>query len=394
MYDSRREKRENLIVAKNILILSSSINSGVIDQSVIDVSAAAQAQGFGITVVSAGGKLVKELKKQSVEHILLPINSSDWFVRRANSKKIADIVKARNIGLIHAFTPQTAAVAARVSKIYNIRYITSYMKFYKQDLLSKIFKRKNPMTGGSFTIVPSEFMASYLQAAFHVPADKIVIIPGWVDTDIYNSNAVSPERMISVASSLRIPEDKFIITTVSSLNRTKGWQGFLNAIAMLPDNKKLKLQVLVVGEHTKLFKTEFLRYASRLGIDNIFHLVGEVADLPALLMLSDVYVSINPAPKASAPHLLKAESLGRPSVLANVGSAPEYVVDKSGVALYDPQDPATMVSALLWAMDLTKDARAEISRKLSSGSRMKFAKSTLPLKFGDVYNFVFGAVKS
>ena len=69
---------------KNILMIASSLESGVIDKSVIDIACVLKKNGFEVSVVSAGGKMVKELRKEGINHYLLPVNSNDFFVVRHN----------------------------------------------------------------------------------------------------------------------------------------------------------------------------------------------------------------------------------------------------------------------------------------------------------------------
>ena len=48
---------------KNVLLIASSLESGPIDKSVIDIAIILKKNGFVVSVISAGGKMVKELKK-------------------------------------------------------------------------------------------------------------------------------------------------------------------------------------------------------------------------------------------------------------------------------------------------------------------------------------------
>ncbi|MDR1009207.1 MAG: glycosyltransferase [Rickettsiales bacterium] len=378
---------------KNILMVASSLASGVIDKSVIDAAVILASRGFGMTVVSAGGKMVKELKKQGIEHVLMPVNSSDWFVERANVKRLTEIIAAKDIRLIHAFTPASAKLAFKAGRAARVPYIASFMRIYKQTFLNRLFGRAKYMTLGEFTIVPSEYMAAYVQSTFKVAPEKIIIVPQWIDTGVFNEMGVSAERIISVASSMRIPEDHFIAATLSHISRAREHQTLLQAVARLPENKRARLRVLIVGECKKSVKTELERQAARLGIDNLIHIAGEIHDLPALLMLSDVYVSTSAEPEAAHVRLLEAQSLGRPVIAAGVGSAPEYALDPAASRLFDPKSPDSLAEALSWAMDISKDERFELSRRLSAAVRLNFSRANLPAKIGNIYDYMLGEKK-
>ncbi|MBD5398528.1 glycosyltransferase family 4 protein [bacterium] len=375
---------------KNILIITSSLESGVIDKSVIDIATILNEKDFNITVISAGGKMVKELKKCGIEHIQLPINSNDFFVIRRNMKKISEISSERQISMIHTFTPQSSFYGFKISKIFNIPYITSFLKIYKKSFWHLTNNRINYLTKGDIIIVPSDFMASFIQITYKVPSEKIAIIPQWIDTDVYNSNNVSAERIISTASDLRIPEDHFIITTIAKMEKTRGQTNLITAISKLPNEIKQRIRCLIIGSYKehKRYKNELTNLSQKLGVEGIIHIAGDCSDTPALLMLSDVYIATNIEPKASQITVLEAQSIGRPIIASNIGSTSEYILDNDTCKTYDPRNIDELVKAILWSMEINEDKREEISKKLSANIRLNFSKNLLPQKIGSIYDYV------
>ncbi|MGN0929597.1 MAG: glycosyltransferase family 4 protein [Alphaproteobacteria bacterium] len=375
---------------KNILIITSSLESGVIDKSVIDIATILNEKDFNITVISAGGKMVKELRKSGIEHIQLSINSNDFFVIRRNMKKISEIVSEKQISMIHTFTPQSSFYGFKVSKIFNIPYITSFLKIYKKSFWHLTNNRINYLTKGDIIIAPSDFMASFIQITYKVPSEKIVIIPQWIDTDVYNSNNVSAERIISTASDLRIPEDHFIITTIAKMEKTRGQANLITAISKLPNDVRQKIRCLIIGSYKehKRYKNELTNMSQKLGVEGLIHIAGDCNDTPALLMLSDVYIATNIEPKASQIFLLEAQSIGRPIIASNIGSTPEYILDDDTCKTYDPKNIDELVNAILWSMEMSEEKREEISKKLSANVRLNFSKNLLPQKIGNIYDYV------
>lgn len=375
---------------KNVLLIASSLESGPIDKSVIDIAIILKKNGFVVSVISAGGKMVKELKKEGIDHYLLPVNSNDFFVVRRNIKKISEIVKLNAISLIHAFTPHSAFYAYKMSKLNKIPYISSFSKIYKKTFWPFVKKKVNYLAKGRVVIVPSEYMASFIQIAYKVQNKRIVIIPQWVDTDLFNAYNVSAERIISTASDLRLPEEHFIITTIGKLEKAKGQALLITAISKLPVEIRNKIRCVIIGsfkEHKK-YKNELEKLISKLGVEGIIHLAGETNDTPALLMLSDVYVATNVEPKAGMITLLEAQSLGRPIIASNIGATPEYVLDNQTARLFDVNNVNELIDAIVWSMKITEEERNEISQKLSTNVRLNFSKTLLPQRVVDIYNYI------
>lgn len=375
---------------KNILLITSSLETGVIDRSVIDIAVVLKNNGYDVSVISAGGKMVKELKRSGINHYLLPVNSNDFFVVRRNIRKISEIVKLNQISLIHAFTPHSAFYGYKISKILKVPYITSFSKIYNRTFWPFTKKRINYLAKGKLVIVPSDYMASFVQIAYKVPSQNIVIIPHWVDTDLFNAYNVSAERIISTASDLRIPEDHFIITSIGKLEKSKGQLLLIQAISKLPLEIRTKVRCIIIGssKDRKSYKNELENAIKKLNVEGVIHLAGETTDVPALLMLSDVYVSANVEPKASLVTLLEAQSLGRPIIASMIGATSEYILDDEVCLTFNPQNVDELVSAILNSMKITEEERTEISKKLSTNIRLNFSKNNIPPKVVNIYKYV------
>ncbi len=375
---------------KNVLMIASSLDNGSIDKSIIDIAINLKKNGFDVSVISAGGKMVKELKKDGVNHYLLPINSNDFFIIRRNIKKIIEICKLNQISIIHTFTPFSSFYGFKISKIFQIPYITSFSKIYKRTFWPFTKKRINYLAKSDLLIVPSDYMASFVQIAYKVPSEKIAIVPQWVDIDLFNPYNVSAERIISTASDLRIPEDHFIITNIAKLEKINGQALLINAISKLPNNIKKNIRCIIIGsfKERKKYKSELEKLAKKLKVDGIIHLAGEISDVPALLTLSDVYVSTNIEPKASALTLLEAQSLGKLIIASKIGATPEYILDNETCLTFDPKNVDELVDAIVASIKITEEERAEISKKLSTNIRLNFSKNIVPQKIVNIYNYI------
>jgi glycosyltransferase involved in cell wall biosynthesis len=375
---------------KNVLVIASSLESGAVDQSVVDMALALHARGFDITVASAGGRMVKNLKRLGVEHVLLPVDSTDIFVMHRNLKKLREIVEARKIKLVHAFTPHAAYYAARIRKHLRIPYISSFIRMYRSSLLSRLLRRASYMAGADYIIVPSEYAAGYVQSAYRVPPNRIIIIPQWVDTETFNTSSVSAERIIKAASDLRIPEDCFIVMSAGRLSDAGGQSALVEAVSRLPREKRARMHVLVIGGRADAPKARdrLEKMAAKLGVSDMVHIAAEYPDLAALMTLCDVFVATNVVPRLADRNILRAQSLGRPVIAPDIGSTREYMADQNGFRMYPPGDAAALAEAISWAVSLPKDKRGELSHRMASIVRLGFSLRSVPAKIGDIYDYI------
>ena len=58
--------------------------------------------------------------------------------------------------------------------------------------------------------------------------------------------------------------------------------------------------------------------------------------------------------------------------------------------MFNPNNIDELVDAIVWALKITEEERAEISQKLSTNVRLNFSKSVIPQRIVNIYNYVLG----
>ncbi len=379
---------------KNILLLSSSIEDKRIDRYVIDIAIALKNKDFNVIVASAGGKMVKELKKANIPHHFLPINSNDFLVSYKCLKNLKNIVLKNKIKIVHSFSPETAYHGYKLSKTTNAIHFTSIYKVYKKSIIPFSNKGINYMLKANFIITPSKYMEQHLVSSYKINPNKIGIVPAWIDTDLYNPNAISAERIITTATGYRIPEDSFIVTTISNLKNTKDLTFLISSIIKLQDISKKKIRCIILNNQTIKNKNRLENIITKLNANHLIHIIEDKIDIPAILMLSDVYVKLNSKGKAYMPTILEAEGLGRPIIATDTGSTKEYIFNEEICKLIKSNDSEKFIKELLNTIKLTKDERFAISQKLSTYIRLNFSKNYIPEKIITIYNCVLDKINN
>ena len=360
----------------NILLMLSSLESGTIARSVVDIALLLKSKNINVSVISAGGKMVKILKRENIPHYQFPINSNDIFLRKKCLNKIIEIIKENNFNLIHTFTPQSAIYGCKLTKLYKKTFIP-----FKNTGINYMLKANH-------IIVPSNYMKTFLENNYKIENEKITVIPTWIDTDIFNPNNISPERIIATAQELRIPEDHFIIAVSSKLKNIKENSNILFEIKKLLNITKQKIRCLVISNScNKKDKLKFENLLKKNNSEHLVHIIDEQIDLPATLMLCDVYLDINLKPRASVTNILEVQSLGKPVIANNVGVNSEYILNNIS-KLFNENNTDELTKHLLWGINLSKDERTNISQKLHDYIETKFSKGINPDKILNVYNLI------
>jgi len=174
-----------------------------------------------------------------------------------------------------------------------------------------------------------------------IPEKRILTIP----------NAVEPGRFqfggdkIALRSALHLPADRLIVVTVGRLTRQKGYPHLLQALALVPPDKRPL--TLIAGDGPDRDQLEAMIKVNLLTKDVL--LLGNRRDVPNLLAASDLFV-LSSLWEGLPLVLLEAAASGLPAVVTDVGGNAEVVKDGESGLLVLPGDEkglATAISSLL-----------------------------------------------
>ena len=162
-----------MATTKHILQICPRLNSGGIERGVVDVAIAIKQAGLASTVISGGGRLVQELSDAGVTHIEHPVYLKSPFSIYQNGKQLKQMIKNMNPDLVHAYSRAPIWATYYALKSLNIPFVTSCHSPHSLGPLhiKKLYNRA--ITFGDRIIATSDFIADYLKANYHVPANKI-----------------------------------------------------------------------------------------------------------------------------------------------------------------------------------------------------------------------------
>jgi glycosyltransferase involved in cell wall biosynthesis len=141
---------------------------------------------------------------------------------------------------------------------------------------------------------------------------------------------------------------KIIIFSISELNKNKGIDVALKALALLPKEVKDKIIYVVAGNGEEKTKLEEIIF--ELGIADIVRFLGEVPNAKKLLFGADIFLL--PSRTEAFPYaILEAGMVGLPIIATSVGGIPEVIKDMQNGILIHPQNPKEIAEAILYMLD-------------------------------------------
>ncbi len=188
-------------------------------------------------------------------------------------------------------------------------------------------------------------------------ADRIIAVSESIRQDLTRRFAVKPERVKVIYNGVTIPNSTQTdgASTTTDLSNDfilfagarrphKNIQGLIKALAILRNERNIKLDLVVAGQPYSTFK-EPETLAEQLGVKEHVHLLDFVSDGP----LQSLYkraklVAVPSFYEGFGLPVVEAMAYGKPVIASNVSALPEIVGDAG--LLVDPHDPVDIASKI------------------------------------------------
>ena len=357
-----------------------------VERGTVEVAAAIVGAGGRAIVASSGGPMEYDLKRAKAEHLTLPVASKNPLVMRANVGRLARLIEAEGVDIVHARSRAPAWSCWAAANRTGAHFVTTFHGTYSSGNWLKR-KYNSVMTRGEKVIAISGFIAGHVRQVYGLPVSRMAIIHRGVALEKFDTAKVSAERVITLANKWRLPDGVPVVMLPGRLTRWKGQADFIRAIAKLGRDD---IRCVMVGSHQGRadYHKELEAMIRKLGIIDIARIVDHCDDMPAAYMLADLVVSASTDPEAFGRVVAEAQAVGRPVVLTNHGGAREIIIDGETGWLTPPGDVEAMAAAIRRGLELDAESRQRMAEKAVDNIRRNFSKESMCAKTLAVYNEV------
>ena len=362
--------------------------SGGVERGTVEIAGAVVEAGGRAIVASAGGPLVHDLARVGAEHVELPLDSKNPVTLWRNVDRLADLIRAEKVDIVHARSRAPAWSAWAAAKRTGTHFVTTFHGTYGA---SNHFKRvyNSIMTRGERVIAISQFIAGHVRQLYGVPANKIRVIHRGVDLEKFDPGKVSAQRVVNLATDWMLPDGMPVIMLPGRLTRWKGQPVVIDALARLG---RRDIRCLLVGgaQGRDEYRAELEAMIANRDLNEVVRMVDHCDDMPAAYMLTDVVISASTDPEAFGRVIAEAQALGRPVIATDHGGAKETVIPGETGWLVPPGDPDALAQAIEKVLKLDSAQRSTLAGKAIANVRDNFSKAAMCTKTLDVYDEVLG----
>ena len=313
------------------LQLVPAMEQGGVERGVVEMNRVLVGEGWQNVVVSAGGRLARQIEDDGGRHVELDVKSKNPFTFFARAAKLRRLLLAEKPDVVCAHSRVPAWLFKRAARGLGIPWITFAHGANSVSRYSRV------MTEGDLTVTPSRYIADYLKAAYGIDERKLRVIPRAIDRNRFDPGRLDGEFLAAKRVDWGLAAaGHFVVMALGRITQLKGFDHLVRAMALLKADGGAtaagrRFKLVLVGEAEALRKeveADLRRLTAELGLERDVVFAGNQSKVAECLSLADCVVSANVAkPEAFGRSMAEALAMNRPVVAKAFGGALDVVRD-------------------------------------------------------------------
>lgn len=323
----------------NILLITTRLNLGGIGVYTSSLAKALKSRGNNVLVASCGGPLAETLKRDNIEHIDIPVDTSaDIGLHTPVSYfRLSRVIEERGIDILHAQTRVTQVISSLLANRHKTACVTTCHGFFKRRWSRRLFP-----CWGMRVVAISDAVQEHLLNDMKVPRDKVRLVYNGVDIKKFAKVCSDGEKAI-IRKEYGL-KDAVTIGMISRLSEGKGHRYLLGAFARLLPRFK-DLQLLIIGDGPAGYLKGLKEKARALSIDKSVVFRPACEDTSRPLSVIDVFC-LPTLQEGLGLSILEAMASGIPVVASGVGGIYTLIKHGDNGFLAPPADEGALAEAL------------------------------------------------
>jgi glycosyltransferase involved in cell wall biosynthesis len=359
------------LAGRTILQVIPRLDAGGAERTTIDVAAELVRAGARALVASEGGRLASEL--QAVGGLLLPFPAAtkNPLTMLLNARKLARLMIAERVDLVHARSRAPAWVAFGACRIVERPFVTTYHGAYAGTSSLKL-RYNSIMARGDVVIANSQYTADVIARLYPQARDRLRVIHRGTDLRMFAPSSVDRARVARLRAAWGVAPHERVVLVAARLTAWKGHKVLIEAAHRLQGQGLDDVRYILAGDAQGRdgYARELDALIQKYRLLGIVMRVGHCEDMPAALLAANVVAVPSTEPEAFGRTAVEAQAMGAMVVVSDLGAVPETV-------LAPPQTPAelrtgwrapagdaeALAEALRSALTLGASARELVARR-------------------------------
>lgn len=326
----------------NILFLSTHLNIGGISSYLLTLGKGLKKRSHNLYIASSGGQLENRVIEEGMEFIRIPIKTKSEISPKIlfSFIKLSQLLKEKDINIIHAHTRVTQVLASWLCYFSHIPYVSTCHGFFRPHFWRKVF----PLWG-EVVIAISDSVKEHLIKDFGIIPQKIRLIYNGIDLERFGIAQQEAKREAKEKLGLR---DGPVVGIISRLSDVKGHIYLISAMKLIFERVP-NAQLLIVGEGKE--KKNLIEKVKKLGIEKNTIFMPSVENTSSVLSAMDLFVMPS-LQEGLGLSIMEAMACGLAVVASEVGGIRNLIRDGFNGSLVKPKDIKKLYEVIL---ELLKD---------------------------------------
>ncbi len=373
------------------------LDTGGSEQATLEITDALTRAGAKALIVTEGGRLATAIKDAGGEIIPLPMASKNPATILANARRLAAIVKSRNVALLHARSRAPAWSSFFASRRTGLPFVTTYHGAYSGRAPLKTLYN-SVMARGDRVIANSRYTAALVASRHSVPPERMHIIYRGIDLSRFEPGAIAPARLERLRAAWRVREGCPIVLHAARLTRWKGQSHTIEAVRALRAANRLGDTVVILAgddQGRDSYREALEQQIRDAGLDDCVRLVGHCDDIPAAFNLATVALVPSIRAETFGRTSIESQAAGCPVIVADVGAAPENIIPASSSGdftgwVVSRADSEALTACLSEVLALPAEALQAIGERARAHAKSRFALQNMQRATLAVYDTLLG----
>jgi glycosyltransferase involved in cell wall biosynthesis len=281
-------------------------------------------QKYAMHVAAAAGPRLPELGKTGAKFHPLPLHSKNPLMWLWNAYRLARLIEAENILLVHARSRASAWPARLAAWWCGVPYVPTFHGIYGTGggFLKLLYN--SVMAAGPVVIANSHYTAEHIRNIYKVKPERIVVAPRGTDMGRFNRTCVRPEMIDQLKTALGVKGKTPLLLMVGRLTPWKGQHLLLEALSLLP-HRNFVVAFAGGPEKRGTYAADLQGFTKRLGLEANVRWLGSRRDIPQLLAASTLAFSCSTRPEAFGRVAVEAQAMGVPVIASAHGGSIETI---------------------------------------------------------------------
>nr|VFK77968.1 MAG: Glycosyltransferase involved in cell wall bisynthesis [Candidatus Kentron sp. SD] len=356
-YGKAHSRRGGRVITRSkpmhIVQILPELDQGGVERGTVEVNRELVRRGHDSTVISAGGKLVRQIEAEGGKHIALDVCSKNPLTVPFRTRALRARLQALRPDILHARSRVPAWLSHFANKKPRIPFVTTVHGLNSVNPYSRI------MTSGDTVICVSEVVRDHIIRHYGTDIQKVRVIQRGVDMNIFDPGKVDHGKVRDLRNRYEL-NGRLVVSSVGRITWLKDYETFIHAISLV--RKKIPhVAGLIVGgyrqDKAEYFESLAQRVAEKRLEKNLFF-VGSQEDMVSIYASSDMVVNASLKMGNMGRTVVEALALGKPVIATTFEGLTNLVVDGRNGFVIKNKDPLGLADAILETANASFDANS------------------------------------